>query len=196
MGSSIDELAQKLVSEGVERGQAQADKIVAEAKETAAQLVAEAQSQADEIRKQGRKDAEALEANTKSELKMFAAQALSALKSEVANVVCGRVVNEAVAPVAADKAFMQQFLLKLAEQWGGREDIVISTEDAAALKSYFAAKAKSLLDKGVKIEQVNGQKAAFAITPADGSYRVDFGEEQFEDFFKSFLRPQLIDMLF
>lgn len=196
MGSSIDELARKLVSEGVERGQAQADKIVAEAKEAAAQLVADAQKEADEIRKQGRKDAEVLEANAKNELRMFASQALCALKSEVANVVSDRVVKEAVKAATSDGTFMQQFMLKLAEQWGGREDIIISTAAADALRAFFAAKAKSLLDKGVKIERVNGQKTAFAIMPVDGSYRVDFGEEEFEEFFKSFLRPQLVDMLF
>lgn len=196
MGSSIDELTQKLISEGVEKGQAQADKILAEAKETAARIVAEGQRQADDLRAQGKKDAAALEANTKSELKMFMAQALGALKSEVANVVCDRVVSESVAAATDDKAFMQQFILKLAEKWGGGEDLVIGTADAAALKAFFAKKAKGLLDKGVKIEQVNGQKAAFTIAPADGSYRVDFGEEQFVDYFKKFLRPQLIDMLF
>ena len=56
--------------------------------------------------------------------------------------------------------------------------------------------AKALLDKGVKIEKVNGKDALFSIQPADGSYRVDFGQEQLESYFKAFLRPQLIDMLF
>ena len=47
-----------------------------------------------------------------------------------------------------------------------------------------------------KIEQVNGKKASFSIVPADGSYKVTFGEEEFVEFFKEFLRPQLIEMLF
>jgi V/A-type H+-transporting ATPase subunit E len=48
----------------------------------------------------------------------------------------------------------------------------------------------------VKIEQVNGKKALFTIQPADGSYKVNFGEEEFVNYFKEFLRPQLIEMLF
>ena len=58
------------------------------------------------------------------------------------------------------------------------------------------ANAKALLDIGVKIEQVNGLKTLFSVSPADGSYTVDFGAEEFENYFKSFLRPQLIKMLF
>ena len=51
-------------------------------------------------------------------------------------------------------------------------------------------------DKGVKIENVNGSKMFFTISPADGSFKVNFGEEEFENYFKDFLRPQLVQMLF
>jgi len=43
---------------------------------------------------------------------------------------------------------------------------------------------------------VNGRNSLFTIQPADGSYKVSFGKEEFEDYFKSFLRPQLVQMLF
>jgi len=196
MERNIDELTQKLLKEGVEKGQAEADKIIAEAKEEASRIVALAREEAAAIEAKGKKDVADLEANTKSELKMFTSQALNALKTEIANVVSGRVVGEAVKAVADDKAFMESLILQLAEKWSGGEELVISTADADALRALFAKKAKGMLDKGVKIAQVNGQKAAFSISPADGSYRVDFGEEQFVDYFKSFLRPQLVEMLF
>ena len=127
---------------------------------------------------------------------MYASQAINALKSEVANVVGDKIVKQAVADVVGDKNFMNEFMLKMAEKWAAQEDIVISTADAASLKALFAKKAKALLDKGVKIEQVNGQKTAFSIQPADGSYKVNFGEAEFEQYFKGFLRPQLVEMIF
>ena len=127
---------------------------------------------------------------------MFASQAINALKSEIANVVGDKIVKQAVADVAGDKNFMNEFMLKMAEKWAAQEDIVISTADAASLKALFAKKAKALLDKGVKIEQVNGLKTAFSIQPADGSYKVNFGEAEFEQYFKGFLRPQLVEMIF
>ena len=60
----------------------------------------------------------------------------------------------------------------------------------------IAKEAKEILDKGVSIEKVNGRSALFTIQPTDGSYKVSFGKEEFEDYFKSFLRPQLVQMLF
>lgn len=196
MENKIQELTEKLLKEGVEKGNAEAEKIIAAAKEKAAQIVAEAKAQADEIEAAAKKNTQSMEENMKSEIKMYAAQALNALKSEIANVVGDKVVKEATADIVGDKDFMNEFILKLAEKWGAGEDIVISTADAKGLKALFAKKAKALLDKGVTIEEVNGQKALFTIQPADGSYKVNFGETEFEEYFKNFLRPQLVEMIF
>ena len=196
MESKIQELTNKLLNEGVEKGKIEAEKIVAAAKEESAKIVANAKKEAADIEAAAKKNADTIKENTVSELKMYSAQALSALKTEVTNVLTDATVNEVVKKVVADKDFMNQFILKLAEKWGAQEDIVISTEDADGLKAVFAKQAKALLDKSVKIEGVHGQKAMFTIQPADGSYKVNFGEAEFEDYFKSFLRPQLVEMLF
>lgn len=196
MESKIQELTDKLLNEGVEKGKAEAEKIVSAAKDESAKIIDDAKAKADGIIATAKKEAETLNANTKSELKMYAGQALSSLKTEVTNVLTESAVNEVVKKTVADKAFMNQFILKLAEKWAAQDDIVISTEDAESLKALFASKAKTLLDKGVKIQGVHGQDALFTIEPADGSYKVNFGEKEFEDYFKSFLRPQLVDLLF
>lgn len=196
MENKIQELTEKLLKDGVEKGNAEAEKIIAAANEKAAQIIADAKAQAAEIEAAAKKNTQGMEENMKSEVKMYAAQALNALKSEVADVVGDKVVKEAAADIAGNKDFMNEFILKLAEKWGAGEDIVISTADAQSLKALFAKKAKALLDKGVTIEQVNGQKTLFTVAPADGSYKVNFGETEFVEYFKNFLRPQLVEMIF
>lgn len=196
MENKIQELTDKLLKDGVEKGNVEADRIIAEANEKAAAIIEAAKAQAEEIEQQAKKDAQILEANTKSEIKMYATQALNALKSDVANLVGDKIIKEASSSLVSDKEFMNEFILKLAEKWASGEDIVISTSDAESLKALFAKKAKDLLDKKVKIEEVNGIKTSFTIQPADASYKVNFGESEFEEYFKNFLRPQLIEMIF
>ncbi len=53
----IQELTEKIYREGVEKGQAEADRIVAEAKQKAEQIVAEAREQAKAIEAQAQKKA-------------------------------------------------------------------------------------------------------------------------------------------
>ena len=192
----IQELTEKLLREGVEKGHAETDRIVGEARQQAEQILQEARQQAQEIIAQAQKKSGETAANTRSELKMYTGQAMSALKSEIANMLTDGVVKEAVAGLTASPDFLGQFAVAMAEKWSADEPVVISSSEADSLKAYFAAKAKALLDKGVTINKVNGKDTLLTIAPADGSYKVNFGKEEFETYFKNFLRPQLIEMLF
>ena len=192
----IQELTEKIYREGVEKGQAEADRIVEEAKNKAEQIIAEAREQAKGIEAQAQKKAGELDANTKSELKLYTSQALNALKSEIANVLTDKISKDAAADLAANKDFLGQFAVMLASKWADNEAVVLSSSEAESLKAYFAAQAKELLEKGVTINKVNGKETMLTISPADGSYKVNFGKEEFEAYFKNFLRPQLVEMLF
>lgn len=192
----IQELTEKILREGVEKGQAEADRIVKQAQQQAETILQEARQQAQDIVAQAQKQAGDTAANTRNELKMYTTQALSALKTEVTNVLTDNVVKEAVKEMTANPDFLGQFAVALAQKWSADEPVVISSSEADNLKAYFAEKAKSLLDKGVTINKVNDKNTMLTIAPADGSYKVNFGKEEFETYFKNFLRPQLVEMLF
>ncbi len=196
MDSKIQELTDKIYREGVEKGSEEALRLVNEAREEAKQIVENAQKEAEDLIAAAKKTSAEVESHTQSELKLFASQAVNALKTEVANLITDKLVNASVKDLVNNKEVMNAFVVELAKQWSANEAIVIAAADAENLKNYFTAKAKDLLNKGVRIEQVNGQKTLFSISPADGSYKVNFGEEEFENYFKSFLRPVLVDMLF
>ena len=196
MENKIQELTDKIYREGVEKGNEEAQRLVSNAREAAAKILEEARKEAEAIVAAARKSAAETAENTQSEIKLFAGQAVNALKTEVASLLTNQVVSKAVKDLVADKDYLNKFNVSLASQWAADEAIVISTADAEGLKKFFAANAKAVLDKGVKIEQVNGNKTLFSISPADGSYKVNFGEEEFENYFKDFLRPQLVEMLF
>ena len=93
MENKIQELTDKIYREGVEKGNEEARKLVAQAQEEAKKIVEDARKEAEQIVADARKSADELSENTKSELKLFAGQAVNALKSEIASVVCGQIVD-------------------------------------------------------------------------------------------------------
>ena len=196
MNNKIQELTDIIYNEGVAKGQAQADQIIAQANDQAAKIVADAQKQADSLLAAARKEAADNAENVQKELRLHAAQAVEALKSEIATVVTDKIVQDSVKGFTADQKAFNEFMLRIAQEWGKNQQIEIKAQDADALTRYFTANAKALLDKGVKITQVNGQPAEFSIQPADGSYKVNFGTDEFINWFKSMLRPQLVETLF
>ncbi|MDR0749363.1 MAG: hypothetical protein LBF62_07310 [Tannerellaceae bacterium] len=196
MDTKIQELTDKIYREGVEKGNEEANRIISEANTRKQTIIADAEAEAKRIVAAAEKQASELKKNTEAELKLFAAQAVEALKSEVANLVTGKIASSNVKAVVTDKAFMQKIILDIAKEWSVSENLTVLASGAEELAGYFASNAKDLLDKGVTIEKVNGKSTSFSIMPADGSYKVTFGEEEFIAFFKEFLRPQLVEMLF
>lgn len=195
MENKIQELTEKIYAEGVEKGNVEAARIVEEAKAKAADVVNNAKAEAEAIVAAAEKKAAELEEHSRSEIKLYGTQAVSALKSEAADIITDNIAKAAAKEAIAGDT-IKALLVKIAERWSVDEPVVISTAEVEQLKAYFAKNAKALLDKGVTIEQVNGKKTQFSIAPADGSYKVNFGEGEFEAFFKAFLRPQMVELLF
>ena len=193
---NLSELTDKIYAEGVEKGQAEAQQIVDKATEKAAAIVAEAEKKAAAIVAGAEKQAADLDKKTRAELKLYAEQSVNAVKTEIVNMLSDKIASDSVKAATADAKFMQSLIAKLAEQMAKEGEVVIEAKDAEALKKYFAANAKGLLEKGVKIEEVKGIKTDFTIQPAKGGYKLAFGDAEFIAYFKEMLRPQLVEELF
>ena len=193
---NLSELTDKIYAEGVEKGQAEAQQIVDKATEKAAAIVAEAEKKAAAIVAGAEKQAADLDKKTRAELKLYAEQSVNAVKTEIVNMLSDKIASDSVKAATADAKFMQGLIAKLAEQMAKDGEVLIEAKDAEALKKYFAANAKGLLEKGVKIEEVKGIKTDFTIQPAKGGYKLAFGDAEFIAYFKEMLRPQLVEELF
>jgi len=192
----IQELTSKLYTEGVEKGKEEAGRIIAEARAQEQQIVDAARTKAKELISSAEKESAELRKNTEAELKLYAAQSTEALKTEIINLVTDKLSTTQVKTVVEDKLFMQQLIVELVQNWSKNDTVTGGVENPEELKSYIASHAKNLLEKGLKIESVNGIKTGFTLAPEDGSYKVKFGEEEFVNYFREFLRPQIQQLLF
>ncbi len=196
MNTKLQELTDKIYLEGVEKGNDEAKNIVKKAQVEALEIVEKAKTQAEQIIANANLKAKELSKNTQSELRLFAQQSVNALKTEITDLLCGSIVSDSVKAATSDNTFMQKTILSLVQEWAKTESLDIQAKDAKVLTDYFMANAKELLNKGVKISEANGVKADFTIIPSKGGYKITFGEEQFIAYFKEFLRPKLVEMLF
>jgi V/A-type H+/Na+-transporting ATPase subunit E len=52
------------------------------------------------------------------------------------------------------------------------------------------------LKKGLEITFTDKFKGGFKIGPKDGGYLISLTDEDFDNFFRAYLRPKLIEMLY
>lgn len=193
---NLSELTDKIYAEGVEKGNVEAKQIVENANAKAAEIIAAAEKKAAALVAEAESKSADLDKKTRAELKLYAEQSVNAVKTEIANLLSDKIASDSVKAALSDAKFMQGLIAKLAEQMCKEGEVLIEAKDAEALRKYFAANAKGLLDKGVKIAEVKGIKTDFTIQPAKGGYKLAFGDAEFIAYFKEMLRPQLVEQLF
>ena len=193
---NLSELTDKLYAEGVEKGNAEAQQIVEKANAQAAEILAQAEKKAAALMADAETKAAELDKKTRAELKLYAEQSVNAVKTEITNLLSDKIASDSVKAATADPKFMQSVIAKLAEQMAKDGEVVIEAKDAEALRKYFLANAKTILDNTAHISEVKGIKTDFTIQPAKGGYKLAFGDAEFIAYFKEMLRPQLVEELF
>ena len=196
MDSQIQALTEKVYQEGVLKGEQEAAKILANANAQAEQVERDARARAEQIIAEAQRSASELKSNTERELKLNASKLIEATKASIVDVLAGRIAGDSVQALTANPELLQRVVLEIAKGFDLKHGGEITSNQAEELKAYFAQNAKALLEEGLTIKQVAGKATQYTIRPQNGSFKVEIGEQEFVELFKSILRPQLAQELF
>lgn len=196
MDSQIQALTEKVYQEGVLKGEQEAAKILAVANAQAEQVERDARTRAEQIIAEAQRSASELKSNTERELKLNASKLIEAIKASIVDVLAGRIAGDSVQALTANPELLQRVVLEIAKGFDLKHGVEITSNQAEELKAYFAQNAKALLEEGLTIKQVAGKATQYTIRPQNGSFKVEIGEQEFVELFKSILRPQLAQELF
>jgi len=200
MADKLQELTERIYQEGVAKSKAEADAILEEARRTAAEIVAKANEEATSLMSKATKDAEELQTKTLSDVKMAAQQAISSAKQQIADVILMRAFDEPIAKGLSDVEFLKKIIGEMVEKWqaSGMEALAITLPSGieAEMTSFFQSQGSRFMEKGLTVSFEQSMGNGFKIGPADGSFRISFTDEDFANYFKHFLRPKAIRVLY
>ena len=202
MESKLQELTNKLYNEGVEKANEEANKIIEDAKKEAEKIKNQARQEADEIVSNAKQESEDLKKNAKSEIDLAAKQTLREVQKQITEMITMGVIREPVMESMNDTQFIKEIIETLIKNWSAQAEgqvnlaITIPENKQNELQDYLENQAAQQLNAGIQVDVSDRMKGGFSIGPADGSYKISFTEEDFENFFKSYLRPRTVEMLF
>ena len=194
MENKLQELTRKLYDEGLEKGRAEADKLVADARREAEKIVSDARSEAAEIVSRARAEAEDAGKNILTEVALAGRQAVAKIVAEA--------TSEGVKRTALDPEFIRGMLLSMAKNWtgdaSGRVELTALLPEAerAQLDKAFDACAKELLSAGVEVGWSKQVKTGFKVGPKEGGYYISFSDADLEALLSEYLREKVSRMLF
>ena len=198
--TKLQQLTDKLYQEGLEKGRAEAESLVAEAEARAAKIVAEAEARAAKIAADAERKAEDVEKNAMTEIALAGKQAVAKIKSEIETLIVAKVTAEGIKSANLDPAFIKDMLLAVAANWnnGAKADLKALLPEAkkAELGAAFDSAAKALLAEGVEVGFSNDVKSGFKVDEKNGGFYISFSDESFEALLGGYLREKAAELLF
>ncbi len=201
MGNTkLQQLTDKLYQEGLEKGRAEADNLVALAKSEAQKIVADAEARAAKIIAEAEDKAADVEKNAMAEISLAGKQAVAKVKAEIENLVVVKATSEGVKQANLDVTFIKDMLLAVAKNWNNGAKVELSAllpeSKKAELDKSFEAAAKALLAEGVEVSFSADVKSGFKVGEKKGGYYISFSDEAFEALLGSYLREKVAKLLF
>lgn len=196
MENKLQELTQKIYSEGIEKAKSDAVSIVQDAQKTAEEIIKKAQQDAADIAKKALDNATEVKRNAESEIRLASKQAANKLKQQIVEMVTLKAIDAPVKETLKDKKFVGTLIQKVIDNLGTNGTLVLPKADEDAITDFFNEQTVAELKKSLQIDFDRNMKAGFKISPKEGNYTISFTDEDFANYFKGFMRPKTIQLLF
>ncbi|WP_418982685.1 hypothetical protein [Alistipes sp.] len=202
MENKLQELTRKLYDEGLEKGRAEADKLVADARKDAERIVAEARAEAEQIVRGAEAKAEDVAKNSLTEIALAGRQAVAKIKSEIASLIVAKSTSEGVAKAVMDPAFIKEMLLAVARNWNGNDSGKVTLEallpeaERKTLDAAFEKSARELLAAGIEVGYSKQVRSGFKVGEKEGGYYISFSDADVEALLGEYLRERVSQLLF
>ncbi len=200
MTTKLQDLTEKIFNEGVQKAREEADTIIDEARQKAKEIEDEARQKAEKTIADAEKKGREIKRHVEAEMKMALDQSVAALKQDISKMVTMEAIEPPMKELFSDKKYLSNLVVRVIDGWIKKESLdlalILPEADREEMESYFKNQLAHHLNKGLQLSFAKNVKSGFKIGPADGSYLISFTEQDFNNFFKAYLRPKTNQLLF
>ena len=202
MENKLQELTEKLYTVGVEKAKNEAEIIIADAQKEAERIIKNANSEAEKIISEAKNEGAELKKKIESELKLSSKQVITTIKNQVTNLVIKDLLSKDLENTLDENEFIKSLIELVVKKWDINEpqstdlQIILPKEKKNDFDKIIKAKINNLLTKGLVVNFDDNFKSGFKIAPKDNSYIINFAQEDFDNFFKTYLRAKTANLLY
>ncbi len=202
MENKLQELTDKIYSNGIEKARQEAEIILENARKEAAEMIRNAKAEAGIIKENAEKESAELKLKTESELKLSSKQVISTIKSQVTTLLTNNLLAGDIEKALGEPAFLKSVIELMVQKWQPDDagsinlQVILPENKKETFEQVIKSKISHLLSNGLTVDFDSQFKSGFKITPADKSYIINFTAEDFDNFFKSYLREKTAGLLY
>jgi vacuolar-type H+-ATPase subunit E/Vma4 len=196
MAQQVQELIDKIKSEGVHSAQVKAREIEKDARDTAGNIVNDAKTQAKQILEEARKEAGKTMAATQMSLQQAARDMLLDLRRQIEKTLQKIVKSDIDSTLTGEN--LARFIETIIKNNGTENTIkvAVNAKDLEQLEKGFMVKLKNQLKKGISFESADDIHKGFTVSFDEGKSSFDFTEESLTEYLAKYLNDQVSQTLY
>ncbi len=202
MQNKLQELTDKLYTEGLSKGKIEAEELKANAKKEAEEIIAKAKEEYNLILDKAKKDSLDYKIKIENEIKMVSRQTLAKVKQNIEEVVTTKAIQIPVKEAIGSKEFLGSLIKSAITSFNP------GNSDSVSLDILLPESLKTELDSFIKndiLKQLNATveffydkkiQTGFKIGPKGKGYYISFTDKDFQGLLAQYLKPKTREFLF
>lgn len=197
--TNLDDLIQKIKSEGIEEAERKSEEIISEARLTASKILDKAREEAEVIAKEAEEEIEKKESISRKALEQAARDIILSIRTSLTELFDSLIKRE-YQNVLSGKT-LETVLIKLIEGWQKDEmgelniELLLSESDRNALLEGFLSRLNKEIKAGIELKVHPNIEGGFRIGMKGSHVYYDFTDEGIADVLAEYLNPRFYDFI-
>ena len=202
MQDKLQELTDRLYNEGLSKGKHDGEELVLKAQAEADRIIAYAKAEADRIVAQANKEAEEMKTKVNADVKMAATQSIAVTKQEIEKMVVTNAATEGVKANMGNAAFVKELITNVVRAFNPQTaspvdlNLILPESLKAEVEPFVKNEIANQFKGEVKVDYSKKMNGGFKVSPKDGSYVLQFTDDEFTQLIANYLRPATKKILF
>jgi len=193
MDIQLQELIDKIKSDGVASAENEAKRIISEAEEKAQHILSDAQKKADALMQTAKAENSRMEKASIDAIRQAGRNVLISFRDSIIAQLNAIIKKDTASALSAE--VLKTLIPELLKKWLASEDassisVLLSAKDLESVQSSLAASLKAEIAKGLIIKTDETLADGFRIGIKNGEAYYDFSSESVASLFSSYLNPQ------
>ena len=198
MEIQLQELIDKIRKDGVDAGEAQAEKILVSAKEEAQRIIAEAQAEADKILVNAKNENMRMVKSSEDAIRQAGRNLLISFRESVARELKA-IIGESVDAVYSSQS-LEKIIFDVVERWSINPEVqnltvILNNDDVERLEKTMIASLKERVKKGVTLKANDNFDGGFRIAVNDDAVYYDYCENAVVEMLSNYLSPKIVKLM-
>ncbi len=195
MEAQLENLIEKLKTEGVQAARKQSDEIIKNAGDEARKIVDTAQNESKQIIKQAKQEAEKFKASAEAAIKQASRDLILVIKEKIIGLFDKTLKVQIKEPLSQD--FLKELIINFVKQVQTQDavEVIINEGEKEKLLKFLQTSLKKELKNDVEIKVSNRITKGFRIGVKGQDVYYDFTDESIVAALKEFLNPSLAKLM-